>query len=336
MRKAILILCTLLLTAVPAVVADEQASDGGPGEHLDLFGVLDLFREAESVEVFEKRLNDSEGEVNNLDLNEDNQVDYVTVIEEVEGDTHVFVLRVPLAEEESQDIATIELEKSSAGEYSVQIVGDEEIYGPDYIVEPEDMSSSAAALGVLTVGVQRIAGLTGVLGGGVVAGTPNTALLSSGATVWIRVSAWPIVRVVYAPGYRVWRSPYYWGYYPRWWRPWRPVSIAVYRTRTVRWVHRGFTVTTVRRSVRAPVIYKPHRRTSTLVVHKHKTVVHKPAPNVGKKTAVQHKPATASAKPKLTAQKKATTHKKATTKKKAPPKKKQAAAKKKAKKKKKR
>ena len=78
-----------------------------------------------------------------LDLNGDDQVDYITVYEEAEGDTHVAILRVPLGENEYQDVASVDLEKVSGDEVAVQIVGDEELYGPNYIIEPAEKSASA-------------------------------------------------------------------------------------------------------------------------------------------------------------------------------------------------
>ncbi len=45
------------------------------------------------MEDFENKLNDKANEVNNLDLNSDDQVDYIGIVEEVEGDTHVLILR---------------------------------------------------------------------------------------------------------------------------------------------------------------------------------------------------------------------------------------------------
>ena len=35
------------------------------------------------------------------------------------------------------------------------------------------------------------------------------------------IATWPMIRFIYNPGYNVWRSSWYWGYYPRYWRPWR-------------------------------------------------------------------------------------------------------------------
>jgi len=106
------------------------------GENLDLQAVMELFREAETVEDFEKALNDSSNEVNNLDLNGDGEVDYIRIVEQVNGDVHIVILQVPLAENEYQDVATINIEKNK-DKYILQAQGDPDLYGEDYYIEPE-------------------------------------------------------------------------------------------------------------------------------------------------------------------------------------------------------
>ena len=106
------------------------------GENLDLMAILDIFYESETLEDFEKRINEESSEVNNIDLNGDGEVDYIRVVEYVEGSTHVIVLEATIGEDQYQDVASIILEKNDQGEISVQAIGDEEIYGEEYIVEP--------------------------------------------------------------------------------------------------------------------------------------------------------------------------------------------------------
>jgi len=124
------------------------------GENLDLQAVLELFMDSESVEEFEKALNDSTNEINNLDLNEDDEVDYIRVVEYVDGGDHILVLQVPLAENEYQDVATINIEKTD-DDYVIQIAGDTEIYGEDYYVEPapeEEAQTSTTTVVVVMYG----------------------------------------------------------------------------------------------------------------------------------------------------------------------------------------
>jgi len=110
------------------------------GENLDLMGILELFYESETLEDFEKRINEESSEVNNIDLNGDGEVDYIRVVEYVEGTTHVIVLEATIGEDQYQDVASIVLEKNDQGDISAQVVGDEEIYGEDYIIEPDDQA----------------------------------------------------------------------------------------------------------------------------------------------------------------------------------------------------
>jgi hypothetical protein len=74
--------------------------------------------------------------VNNLDLNEDGQIDYIRVIDNAEGDVHALVLQAVVSETESQDIAVIEIEKNGPQSAILQIIGDEDIFGESLIVEP--------------------------------------------------------------------------------------------------------------------------------------------------------------------------------------------------------
>ncbi len=105
------------------------------GEDLDLSAVLQLFTQSESPEAFERALNSEGNGVNNVDADKDGQVDYIRVMEYAEGDTHVFVLQVPVAEDTFLDLATIEVEKQDGDEVSLQAKGDEDVYGENYYVE---------------------------------------------------------------------------------------------------------------------------------------------------------------------------------------------------------
>ena len=74
--------------------------------------------------------------VNNLDLNEDGETDYIRVVDNMDGDAHALVLQAVLSETESQDVAVIEIEKQGAEAAILQIVGDADIYGEQTIAEP--------------------------------------------------------------------------------------------------------------------------------------------------------------------------------------------------------
>ena len=140
MKKLIFIFISALIFFSSSIFGQDDVTVIVPtteaGENLDLQAVMELFRDAETVEDFEKVLNDSTNEVNNLDLNEDGTVDYIRVVEQVDGDVHILILQVPLGENEYQDVATINIEKNK-DEYILQAQGDPDLYGEDYYVEPE-------------------------------------------------------------------------------------------------------------------------------------------------------------------------------------------------------
>jgi hypothetical protein len=109
-------------------------------EGLDLIAIGELFKNSEDLQSFEKALNNAETGLNNLDLDENGEVDFIRVVEEVSDDTHLIILQVPLAKDEFQDVATIEVEKSGDKLYNLQIRGDESIYGVDYYIAPANVS----------------------------------------------------------------------------------------------------------------------------------------------------------------------------------------------------
>jgi hypothetical protein len=279
-RKIAAVIFAAALLITPALLAQDAEPATEAAENLDLYGVAELLKDSESLEDFEKRLNQESNEVNNLDLNDDDQVDYIAVVEEVEGDTHVAILRVPLGENEYQDVASVELEKVSSEEIAVQIVGDEELYGPDYIIEPAETSASAWPIFESTA--DRVATFLRDLSPSQVAASlgPSNALMAGGVVVTIRVGAWPLLRAVFGPGYRPWRSPYRWAHWPPWWRPWRPVARSVYRSRHARWSHARWHRTTVRHSHRARNIYHTQRKTTHLAKHTPRAPGPAPAPHV--------------------------------------------------------
>ena len=235
--------CFLLAFALPLFLGAQETnptdSTGFDGDHFSLEGALELFKNAKSPEDFEKALNSEKNYVNNLDLNEDGKIDYVRVEDHVDGDVHAIVLQVPVSEKESQDIAVIEIEKTGDKSAILQIIGDEEVYGEQKIVEPFEEETK---------------------GGG--KGGPSVELGVN--YVVVNVWGWNCVSFVYRPTYRVWVSPFRWAAYPVWWTPWRPHPWRFYHTRRVRY-HTSFRVVTTHRVVRAHRVYTPRRKTSRVV-----------------------------------------------------------------------
>ncbi|RMG83518.1 MAG: hypothetical protein D6714_09550 [Bacteroidetes bacterium] len=229
----------LFALCLPAKAQDDAEPTGFPGDNLALEGVLDLFKQSKSPEDFEKKLNEPDNPVNNLDLNEDGEVDYIRVLDQMDKDVHAIVLQVYVNEKEKQDVAVIEIEKNGPQSAILQIVGDEDVYGDQTLVEPVEETPD---------------------GGG--KGGPSAPVATHGVVV--NVWFWPCVRFVYAPGYRVWVSPFYWGFYPPWWRPWRPRPWHIYHQHII--IYRPhYHVVHTHRVVRAHRVYTPRRQTSHIV-----------------------------------------------------------------------
>lgn len=116
-------------------VTTVRANNTDISDNLDLRAVASIFGESRDLEDFERRLNDPDIQISNLDLNGDNRVDYLRVIEATERNTHLIILQAVLGIDTYQDIATIEVERSG-NNVQVQVVGDVYMYGSNYIYEP--------------------------------------------------------------------------------------------------------------------------------------------------------------------------------------------------------
>ena len=199
-------LTTSILAAMVAVGTALMAQDypdeylGLPGDNLNLYAVMNLFQKSETIEGFEKSLNDENTRINNLDLNNDNYIDYIKVIDYVDGNVHTMVMQAVLDRNDSQDVGVFTVQKLRDGSVQIQLIGDEALYGRNYIVEPIYAETPNP-------------GYTGR------SGRQNVNVVT---TTYVEVATWPLVRYIYLPDYRIWRSSWYWGYYPSYWNPWRP------------------------------------------------------------------------------------------------------------------
>ncbi len=237
MKKSILIAIAFIFIFQSSGYTQEASdSTGMLGDNFSLEGALQLFKESQTLEEFEKKLNDQDTYVNNLDLNQDGKTDYIKVIDNMDDEAHAIVLQTDLNDKESQDIAVIEMEKTAANTVAIQIVGDEDLYGENTYVEPVPESVTNQSGSNVTV--------------------VNTAVVN----VW----GWPSVRYIYGPRYHIWVSPWRWGYYPGYWRPWRPHPWRYYHNRRVRY-HVYFHPVRIHRIHHAHKIYAPRRRTSVTV-----------------------------------------------------------------------
>lgn len=113
-----------------------NATSNEISDNLDLRAVASIFGDSRNLEDFERRLNDPELQISNLDLNNDDEVDYLRVIESVEYNTHVVIIQSVLDRDVYQDVATIDIERDNYNRVQVQFIGNEYMYGPNYIYEP--------------------------------------------------------------------------------------------------------------------------------------------------------------------------------------------------------
>ncbi|WDF62271.1 hypothetical protein [Flavobacterium sp. KACC 22763] len=116
--------------------ATVYAKNSDISDNLDLRAVASMFGESANLQDFERRLNDPKYQISNLDLNGDDEVDYLRVIESVENRTHVVIIQAVLDRDVYQDVATIDVERDNYNKVSVQIVGNSYLYGANYIYEP--------------------------------------------------------------------------------------------------------------------------------------------------------------------------------------------------------
>lgn len=207
MKKTILILFVSITQLVGlfgfSQVKDEPVALGLPGDNLNLYAVLEVFQKSKTLEEFERTINDKDSKSNNLDLNDDKQVDYIEVVSHKMGNAYSIVLRTAINDKEYQDIAVIEVNKNKSDKIILQIIGDEELYGKNYILEPSGKEKAE---------------------------TPNPGYVGNnlayiddyGATVYY-VNDWPIIVHLFSPAFILYVSPWHWGFYPTYWYPWAPI-----------------------------------------------------------------------------------------------------------------
>src|SRR6187551_609189 len=92
----------------------------------------------------------------NLDLYLDKKVDFIKVVTEKKDDSYSFILRIDVSKTESQDVAVILLDKDKDKKITLQIVGDEELYGKDYVVEPSPKGTPSITANPAYVGPEPV------------------------------------------------------------------------------------------------------------------------------------------------------------------------------------
>ena len=129
----------------PETAESDTALLGLPGDGLDLYAVLNIFQQSKTIEDFEKTLNEEKTGINNIDLNLDSKVDFIKVVTKQKDQDFTFILQVDVTEKEVQDVAVIMVSKDKDGKVTMQIVGDPDLYGKDYVVEPKPAAPSFTA-----------------------------------------------------------------------------------------------------------------------------------------------------------------------------------------------
>ena len=198
---------SLLSVPVFSQTEDDTPLLGLPGDNLDLYAVLDLFQKSKTIEDFEKSLNDEKTGINNLDLNLDGKVDFIKVVTKQKDNDFTFILQDDVTEKETQDVAVILVSKDKNEKVTMQIVGDVDLYGKDYVIEPKPP-------------VTTNPGYTG-----------NEPVVVNGTapTTVVVVESAPIVQYVYSPVYVPYYPPYHYAYYPPYYAAFTVMAVSVYR-----------------------------------------------------------------------------------------------------------
>ncbi|MCB9273737.1 MAG: hypothetical protein H6564_06830 [Lewinellaceae bacterium] len=255
--KKIILSCLLSVMFLSATHAqyDDAVRTGYEGDYFSLEGALDLFKQSYTLRDFERKLNTEENWVNNLDLNYDGRIDYIRVEHRRQGRFHAIVLQALLGRFDAQDVAVIEIEVIGRNEAVLQIIGDEDLYGQEVIVEPvEGYSDSRKGY-------------------------------HSNYGDFVNVYYWEPVQYILGRNYDVYVSPYRWSYYPDWWSPWVQCTWNIFRPRIVVY-HRYYHVVHRYRVIHVHNFYRPHRsysynvvqHTNTVRVSHGKPPIHRPEP----------------------------------------------------------
>ena len=108
---------------------------------------------------------------------------------------------MPLGRKDFQDVAVFTVQKFRNGSVQIQLIGDESLYGKNYIIEPNYAETPNPGYR------------------GRPAETTNTTIIYTDP---YQIATWPLIRYMYMPNYIGWHSAWYWGFYPDYWSPWRP------------------------------------------------------------------------------------------------------------------
>jgi hypothetical protein len=256
--KKYLLLCAIAAMSLRSLPAYSQsASDstllGLPGDNLDLYAVLDLFQKSKTIEDFEKSLNLEETAINNMDLDLDKKVDFIKVVTKQEKDDFTFVLQIAVSKTETQDVAVILVSKDDKKKITMQIVGNEDLYGKNHIVELKESSTAAVTANPGYKGTDTVK----------IVNAPAT-------TTTVIVEQAPVVQYVYSPAYVPYAPPYYYGYYPPYFAAVSVMAVGIYWSNHSHYHHGGYGYhgnTTVIHNTNNFNNYNRTRNTSNTVNH---------------------------------------------------------------------
>ncbi|MEI8048759.1 MAG: hypothetical protein WCI92_15360 [Bacteroidota bacterium] len=232
MNKSILSIMVLALCLLCVPVFSQTENDttllGLPGDNLDLYAVLDLFQKSKTIEEFEKSLNEEKTGINNLDLNLDKKVDFIKVDTKQKDESFTFILQVDVTEKETQDVAVILVDRDKNKKVTLQIVGDKDLYGKDYVVEPKPASPASTANPAYT-GAQPVTTTTAAAAVTDATKTTTTSATTPATTTVVVVESAPVIQYVYSPVYVPYHPPYHYAYYPPYFVAFTCVAISAYR-----------------------------------------------------------------------------------------------------------
>lgn len=114
------------------VTVTPNATANSLGANLDLQALGELVKKSPNAQTLESDLNVA-GSINNLDLDNDGKVDYITVTEYGDANTKGFSFTVDLGGDKGkQEVATVELSKTDNNQASMNISGNQTVYGDNY------------------------------------------------------------------------------------------------------------------------------------------------------------------------------------------------------------
>lgn len=218
---------------------DDAFPTGYEGDNFSLEGALDIFKNSSSIKQFERKLNTRDNWVNNLDLDFDGRTDYIRVEHKRQGDFHAIILQAIVGSWELQDVAVIEIEKVSRRDAILQIIGDEDLYGEEIIVEAYDRNTLVRDRRYRPSYSSRVS--------------------------YVNVYNWSSVQYIFRPNYVTYVSPFYHHYYPTWWSPWNRCGWDIFRPR-VRHYQAFYRPVRVHRVRNVHDFYRPHRTYCNAVV----------------------------------------------------------------------